>query len=145
MPSAPKPLVLDRITPHFRLAEFTSHDGTPVPVSAHEALMDLCRRYLEPLRARFGRCLVLSGYRHAAYNRRIGGAPRSRHVYDEHPGSAAADVRFQRGTTEQWYEAADALARANGHGGVGKYLDSAFIHVDNRPGQARWSGWQGGR
>ena len=136
---------LDQITPHFRLAEFNCHDGTPVPIAAHAALKELCELYLEPLRSRFGACTVISGYRHKAYNRRIGGAPRSQHVYELHPGSVAADVRFARGTPQEWYDAADKLALAIGHGGVGKYLDSAFIHVDSRPGQARWSGWQGSR
>ena len=141
--SAPKIAALDQITPHFRVAEFNCHDGRTAPAASHAALKDLCERYLEPLRSRFGRCTVISGYRHRAYNARIGGAPKSQHIYDDHPGSVAADVRFERGTPLEWYEAADKLALANGHGGIGKYVDSAFVHVDNRPGQARWAGWQG--
>ena len=141
--AAKKGAALDQITPHFRVAEFNCHDGTPVPSGAHAALKELCELYLEPLRSRFGACTVISGYRHKAYNRRIGGAAKSQHVYDEHPGCVAADVRFAKGTPQEWYDAADQLALANGHGGVGKYIDSVFVHVDSRPGQARWSGWQG--
>ncbi len=142
-PAVKKAAALDQITPHFRVAEFNCHDGTPVPSASHAALKDLCEVYLEPLRSRFGTCTVISGYRHKPYNRRIGGAPKSQHVYDEHPNSVAADVRFAKGTPQQWYDAADKLALAHGHGGVGKYIDSVFLHIDNRAGQARWSGWQG--
>lgn len=142
-PAVKKAAALDQITPHFRVAEFNCHDGTPVPSAAHAAVKDLCERYLEPLRSRFGKCTVISGHRHKAYNARIGGAPKSQHVYDAHPASVAADVRFEKGTPQEWYDAADKLALANGHGGIGKYVDSVFVHVDNRAGQARWAGWQG--
>ena len=124
-----------RLTPHFHVGEFDCRDGTPVPPTAHAALRRLCEHYLEPMRARFGVCIVVSGYRHRAYNDRIGGAPRSVHVYDEHPREVAADVRFARGSGADWADVADELAAP----GVGRY--STFVHVDNRRGgPARWSG-----
>ena len=141
--AAEQKLMLDQISPHFRLAEFHCSDGTPVPSKAHAALQDLCVRYLEPMREKFGKAQILSGYRTKAYNIRIGGAAKSQHIYDQHPESVAADVRFEKGTPQQWYDFADQLTKRNRHGGVGKYVDSAFVHLDNRAGQARWSGWQG--
>ena len=132
-----EPAANDRITAHFRLREFACRDGTPVPPSAHAALRRLCERYLEPMRERFGPGTVVSGYRPRAYNERIGGAARSRHVYDEHRDEAAADVRFARGTPKEWADEAERL----GAPGVGRYERSGFVHVDTRRGPpARWSG-----
>lgn len=125
----------DRLTPHFRLAEFDCHDGTPVPPEAHAALERLCVDYLEPLRERFGVGIVISGFRHRRYNDGVGGARRSMHVYDEHPEEVAADLRFARGGATAWAELAEAL----GAPGVGRY--SASVHVDSRHGhEARWRG-----
>jgi uncharacterized protein YcbK (DUF882 family) len=138
--AAPRRAALDRITPHFRVAEFDCQDGTPVPVAAHDAVRRLCDRYLERMRARFGPARVLSGFRHRAYNDRIGGARKSIHCYEEHPDQVAADLQFARGTPADWAAFADKL----GAPGVGRYDDSRFVHVDNRTtGRARWSGVQG--
>lgn len=123
-----------QLTPHFRVEEFDCHDGTKVPKAAVPALNRLATKFLEPLRAKFGACKVMSGYRHRAYNRRIGGATQSQHIYDDDPSSVAADLIFARGTPREWAAEADRL----GAGGVGTY--STFVHVDNRPGRARWSG-----
>jgi hypothetical protein len=124
-----------RLSPHFALPEFACKDGTKVPKASVPALTRLCAEVLEPLRERFGRCTVMSGYRHSAYNRRIGGAKFSQHIYDLHPGSVAADLTFERGRPSEWADAADPLCA---NGGLGRY--PGFVHVDNRPGKARWSG-----
>jgi uncharacterized protein YcbK (DUF882 family) len=138
VPRARKP-ALDQITKHFRVAEFDCQDGTPVPAGAHDALRRLCEEYLEPMRARFGAARVLSGFRHRAYNDRIGGAAKSMHCYEEHPDQVAADLRFARGTPAAW----TAFAEKLGAPGVGRYDDSVFVHCDNRKtGPARWTGAQ---
>jgi hypothetical protein len=121
-------------SPHFLIAEFDCHDGRPVPAFAVPALRDLCTRFLEPMRTAFGPALVMSGYRPEDYNRRIGGAKFSQHIYELTPQSVAGDLIFRTGTPAQWAQLADQL----GAGGVGRY--SSFVHVDNRPGQARWTG-----
>lgn len=123
-----------QLTAHFRVEEFNCKDGTHVPKVAIPALDRLATRYLEPLRKKFGPCQVMSGYRHRAYNRRIGGARFSQHIYDDSPSSVAADLIFARGTPRQWAALVDKL----GAGGVGTY--PGFVHVDNRPGRARWTG-----
>ncbi len=124
-----------RLSSHFALTEFACKDGTQVPKAAVPALTRLCSEVLEPLRERFGPCTVMSGYRHSAYNRRIGGAKFSQHIYDLHPGSVAADLTFARGRPSEWADAAEPLCA---NGGLGRY--PGFLHVDNRPGRARWSG-----
>lgn len=124
-----------RLSPHFRVEEFNCKDGTAVPKGSVEALTRLANEVLEPLRERFGACHVMSGYRHQAYNRRIGGARFSQHIYDQHPKSVAADLTFARGRPSEWADAAEPLL---GSGGLGRY--PSFIHVDNRGARARWSG-----
>lgn len=124
----------EQMSPHFRVREFDCKDGRKVPAVAVPALRRLCTVYLEPMRAAFGPCHVMSGYRPADYNRRIGGASLSQHIYELGPESVAADLIFRFGTPADWARLADQL----GAGGVGRY--PTFVHVDNRGGRARWSG-----
>ena len=80
-----------RVTPHFSLADFACHDGTPYPVQWIDArLRPLCE-LLEIVRGRFGAPVtVISGYRTPAHNRRVQGARRSQHVEGR-----AADIRVR--------------------------------------------------
>ena len=134
-----------KLSVHFTTQEFDCHDGTDVPAASHRALEELCDHMLEPLRAKYGACKVLSGYRHRAYNAKIGGARFSQHIYDDGPGSVAADVRFARGTPRQWARSArwrfrfKRVWRRNRRGGVGLYVNSGFVHVDSGP-RRDWSG-----
>ena len=93
------------------------------------------------MRAKFGACTVLSGYRHRAYNRAIGGAMYSQHIYDVTPDTVAADLRFVKGAPKNWAAYAKTLrAKYKKGGGVGIYIASDFVHVDNRHYNADWSG-----
>lgn len=130
-------LAAGRVSPHFNLAEFHCHDGTRVPQIAVPALEQLARDFLEPLRAQFGTTRVMSGYRHRAYNKRVGGATFSQHIYELTPTSVAADLIFERGTPRQWANAARRIAQRKKLGGVGDY--DSFVHVDNGP-RRDWSG-----
>lgn len=124
-----------QLTPHFRLSEFRCRDGSRVPPAAVGDVELLCRELLEPLRARFGPVTVISGYRTRTWNTKVGGAPRSWHVYDAHLGhGVAADVRCATGRPAAWA----ALLDRRGAGGLGIYYE--HVHVDTRPYRARWSG-----
>lgn len=123
-----------QLSPHFNVAEFDCHDGRKVPAVAWPALTRLCVDYLEPLRARYGPVKVMSGYRPRDYNAKIGGARFSQHIYELSPTSVAADVICARGTPASWYVFLSGL----NPGGLGRY--ASFVHVDNRPGHARWTG-----
>lgn len=103
-----------------------------MPAESVTALTRLCVRYLEPLRARFGRVTVISGHRTLEHNAQVGGAPRSQHVYGRFGYGVAADVVCERGSVRDWARLLDAL----GAGGVGSY--PTHVHVDNRRGRARW-------
>ena len=129
------------LSAHFKATEFYTHDGSAAPINARPAMVALCRVYLEPLRDKFGTCLVLSGYRHEAYNRAIGGARHSQHIYEQSFESVAADMRFAKGSPAQWAAEAKRLrTKAGGRGGVGRYDRSGFVHIDNRGYKADWSG-----
>lgn len=108
------------------------------------AYRELCRAVLEPMRARFGTCTVVSGYRHPAYNRQIGGAQRSVHMGGRGGGihGVAADVRFARGHPHQWGDVAEALLTRHypPGGGLGVYRAGGWVHVDTRAYRARWTG-----
>jgi hypothetical protein len=130
-----------QLSPHFRATEFYCNDGSACPTTARPAMVKLCTVYLEPMRAKFGACYVLSGYRHVLYNAMIGGARQSQHIYEMGFESVAADLRFAKGNPAQWAEYARALRVKNkGHGGVGRYDRAGFVHVDNRLYKADWSG-----
>ncbi len=130
-----------QITKNFNLREFSCHDGSYVPTKAWGAIDRLATAYLEPMRARFGACTILSGYRHRAYNRVIGGAIYSQHIYDVTPDTVAADLRFAKGSPKLWAAYAKELrSKYRKGGGVGTYVQSDFVHVDNRHYTADWSG-----
>lgn len=133
-----------QLTKNFHTREFDCNDGTPVPKEYYNQLENLCEWFLEPMREKFGRCNVHSGYRHRAYNDRIGGARLSFHVYtDRRPrDGVAADVSFKRGSVKEWHAEAKRLREKNreGQGGIGYYPQGGFIHIDTRDYEADWYG-----
>ena len=80
--------------PHFSKAEM-NHSGVALklginntPTEAEEEnLQALCKMVLEPLRLRFGRIIIASGYRSPALNKAIRGKQNSQHLLGE-----AADI-----------------------------------------------------
>jgi uncharacterized protein YcbK (DUF882 family) len=105
------------LSPHFSSWEFAEH-GSGKTRSIDRRLLDVLESIRSGLR---GRPLpIVSGYRSAAYNRRIGGAPRSQHIYGR-----AADIPGGLATVED--------ARRAGAVGIG-YCGRWVVHVDVRPG-----------
>ena len=90
-------------------------------------------RVLDALRTKLG-CPIklISIYRNVAYNRAIGGEPRSYHTRFQ-----ACDFHATRGTPRQWRDALRTM-RAAGvfSGGLGLY--PTFVHVDTRGYPANW-------
>ena len=107
--------------------------------AAIPALIELCQDGLEPMRAKFGVCTVLSGYRPRAYNESIGGAKHSFHIYDERPQAPAADTMYATGSPKEWAKYARKLLGRK-RGGVGRYDRSGFMHCDERGYRADWQG-----
>jgi uncharacterized protein YcbK (DUF882 family) len=130
-----------RLSKNFTVEEFDCHDGTKVQRRDYNGLEYLCRVYLEPLRKKYGRVTINSGFRTASYNRKINGASQSYHIYTIHDGNdQAADVRCARGTPADWHRTLNWLRRTkrNGRGGLGLYR--TFVHVDIRDYAADWRG-----
>jgi uncharacterized protein YcbK (DUF882 family) len=124
--------VRGQITPHFRAHEFDCHDGTHWPANVAGQLELLCVRFLEPLRRLYGPVTIVSGYRHESYNRRIGGAPLSYHVWSADRMGIAVDLRCQRGDPRDWFSSAEQL----GPGGLHAY--DSWLHLDSRGARVRW-------
>lgn len=129
------PAKAGQLSEHFHVREFACHDGRHVPAVALPALKRLVVDVLEPLRGEFGRCTVMSAYRPEDYNRRIGGVRFSQHIYELTPESVATDLIFEKGRPGDWHRFCE---REIDVGGLGLY--PSFIHTDNRPERARWTG-----
>lgn len=130
-----------RLSKHFVVEEFDCRDGTKVMKRDYDGLEYLCKQFLEPLRAKYGKVTINSGFRTASYNASIGGASKSQHVYTIHDGNdQAADVKCARGTPAQWHAfmAGIRKTKRNGKGGLGLY--NTFVHVDIRDYKADWRG-----
>lgn len=125
------------LTPHFRISEAKCKDGTPVP----KHLMRRCRGHafrLERIRHATGDkpMPITSWFRHEVYNRRIGGASRSKHIEaiaTDHP--------------KQWVDARGGQSRLVGVArnanirGCGVYPGGA-MHFDSRTGPfTTWTSW----
>ena len=116
-------------TEHFKMSEFKCKDGTSVPKmywGNNQILMNLA----EEIRKACGnrRVTILSGYRTEKYNKKVGGAKNSQHLY-----ALAADIVVDGVAPTEVYKIAD---RINVNGGVGKY--ATFTHIDCRGKHARW-------
>lgn len=130
-----------RLSKHFVVEEFDCHDGTRVQKRDYNGLEYLCKVYLEPLRKKYGAVHIDSGFRTPSYNRQVGGASNSMHVYNIHDGNdQAADIICAKGTPRDWHRTLNWLRqhRRNGRGGLGLY--SSFVHCDIRDYKADWRG-----
>jgi uncharacterized protein YcbK (DUF882 family) len=130
-----------RLSPHFTVEEFDCHNGAKVMKRDYNGLEYLCKTYLEPLRKKYGRVTIHSGYRTRAYNASIGGASQSFHIYTIHDGNdQAADVSCSKGSPRQWHATLNSIRskKRSGKGGLGLY--SSFVHVDIRDYPANWQG-----
>jgi len=130
------------LSANFTLSEFHCCHGHCaqgfVPSAAVPALRTLVTDVLQPLRDRFGRCTVNSGFRTELHNRHVGGETNSFHRYELHPSGPASDLTFARGSVNEWAAEARRLLGTN-RGGIGRYPSQNFIHVDLGP-MRRWDG-----
>lgn len=130
-----------QITKHFNITEFKCKANGEVLINA-EVIAHIQR--LEKFRQWYMRPITInSGYRTAAYNKRVGGAPKSQHLYgiacdiafpSEFYGfTAARKEQFLRNVKTKWTE----LCKADGlGGGVGFYNN--FFHLDSRKTGSHW-------
>ena len=116
-----------RLSANFRVTEFACKDGSG-PVFVSEELV----KVLQAIRDHFGKpVIVSSGYRTPGYNKSVGGATYSQHLY-----GTAADLHISGVSPKE--QAAFAETLMPDSGGIGIY--SWGIHVDVRAVKARWNG-----
>lgn len=113
-----------QITKNFKVREFACKDGSDVVFVADELA-----NVLQQIRDHFGKAITInSGYRTPTYNKKIGGATYSQHMY-----GTAADIVVSGVKPSEVYAYANSILKA---GGVGKY--DTFTHVDVREVKSRF-------
>lgn len=114
-----------KLSDNFIVSEFRCKDGSD------EILIDTeLVNILQKVRNHFNKPVTInSAYRNAIYNKKIGGASRSQHVY-----GAAADIVVKDIKPEVVAQYVEYLMPNKG--GIGLY--STFTHVDVRASRARW-------
>lgn len=110
------------LSQHFSKKEFRCKDGSYIPISK-----ELLRK-LEMLRSKVNRKMIItSGYRSISYNKKVGGATNSQHLYGK-----AADVIVQ-GVSKYKLQ---RMAREVGFTYTKIYANMPHIHMD-----IRWVNW----
>ena len=116
------------LSKNFKVREFRCKDGSDVIFVSPELV-----EVLQKLRDHFGKPVnINSAYRTPPYNKKVGGASYSQHLY-----GTAADIKTISGTTPKKMAAFVETLLPN-TGGIGIY--SWGIHVDVRKEKARWNG-----
>lgn len=117
-----------RISPHLTWEELACHDGTFYPASWMDRASDLAQVF-EDVRIEAGNypLLVTSAYRTKSWNKKVGGARNSQHLY----GRALDLVPIRGVSVEKLFEAAKRVAGYNMRlKGIGLY--PTFVHIDIR-------------
>lgn len=113
-----------QLSTNFKVREFKCKDGSDVIFVADELV-----KVLQQIRDHFKKPVTInSAYRTPAYNKKVGGATYSQHLY-----GTAADVVVSGVAPSEVYKYADSILKA---GGVGKY--DTFTHIDVREVKSRF-------
>ena len=116
-----------KLSANFKVREFACKDGSDPVFIAPELV-----KVLQKIRDHFGKAVsVNSGYRTPAYNKKVGGAAYSQHLY-----GMAADISVNGVNPKRVAAYAETLLPDRG--GIGVY--SSFTHVDVRAKKSRWNG-----
>ena len=111
-----------KISDHFMLAEMACKDGSDKVLYSTELL-----EKLEKLRAYGGFTIhINSGYRTPSYNKKIGGASHSQHIY-----GTAADISVRKEGKTISGKLICCLCQTLGFRGVA-YISESAVHVDMR-------------
>ncbi len=116
-----------KLSPNFKVAEFRCKDNSDVIFIAPELVA-----LLQKIRDHYGKAVnINSAYRTPTYNKKVGGATYSQHLY-----GTAADIRIN-GVKPKDLAAYIETLMPN-YGGIGIY--PTFVHVDIRKTKSRWNG-----
>lgn len=116
-----------QLSKNFKVKEFACKDGSD-PIFVDNELVEV----LQKIRDHFGKAVTInSGFRTATYNKKVGGATYSQHLYGK-----AADIKISGVAPKKVAEFAETLLPNKG--GIGIY--STFTHIDVRAVKSRWKG-----
>lgn len=117
----------EKLSANFKVKEFACKDGSD-PIFISLELVDI----LQKIRNHFGKSVVInSGYRTPTYNKKVGGATYSQHLY-----GTAADIRISGVKPKEVAAYVETIMPNSG--GIGIYAN--FTHVDVRKKKSRWKG-----
>jgi uncharacterized protein YcbK (DUF882 family) len=124
------------VTPNFRWTEFACRCGCEAPPKVRDRALELAQQ-LEVIRAEArGPVQIISGYRCEARNRKVGGAPNSRHLWGD-----AADLQVFGWGGRDLRLLAERLIKQGKlrDGGLGTYAKKPLtLHYDLRGVPGRW-------
>ena len=115
------------VAENFTVGEFACKDGSEVILISIE-LVELLQKIRDHFKAPV---TINSAYRNHCYNKKVGGASNSLHLY-----GAAADIRVKGIAPKDVAAYAETLMPDKG--GIGTY--PTFVHVDVRTIKSRWKG-----
>ena len=115
------------VSENFTVREFACKDGSDKILISIE-LVELLQKIRDHFKAPV---IINSAYRNHCYNKKVGGASNSQHLY-----GAAADIRVKGVSPKEVAAYAEQLMPDKG--GIGIY--PTFVHVDVRRIKSRWRG-----
>ena len=114
-----------QLSKNFKLKEFQCKDGSNQVVLDSQLL-----NKLQELRDLLNKPIIInSAYRNKEYNKKVGGAANSQHLFGR-----AVDIKVNGMDPHEVARVAEVIR----FGGIGIY--PSFVHLDTRPGRARWKG-----
>lgn len=122
-----------KLSLNFKVKEFACKDGSNAIFVDDELV-----RVLQDIRDHFNRPVTItSAYRTVSHNKKVGGSPKSQHLY-----GTAADIQVKDTPPEFVAQYAETLLP--GTGGIGIYPKKAgrahgWVHVDVRKNKSRWT------
>ena len=115
-----------KLSTNFTVKEFACKDGSDIVFIAPDLV-----NILQKIRTHFGKAVTInSAYRTPTYNKKVGGATNSQHVY-----GTAADIVVSGVSPKKVAAYVETILPK---GGIGIY--STFTHVDVRENKSRWNG-----
>jgi uncharacterized protein YcbK (DUF882 family) len=122
-----------KLTTNFKLQEFNSKCGRPIPNNVLPNIIELAKN-LQVLRDALGKSITItSGYRSPEHNAKVKGAKNSQHVK-----GTAADIKVKGMTPKEVALVIEGLIESGKmkQGGIGIYPN--WVHYDHRNVKARW-------